>query len=1171
MQSKRKGLFRSILALLTTLTMLLGMMPMTAFAAETFSAGSSENGVVEEGGMHLKKTATLQDNGTYTINLEAWSTGETIEQTIYKKQPLDIVFVLDQSGSMGEPFENGDYVPLEEKTYTVDEIDAPKTKNYYYKYKDATGTEIYSKVYVDTYSNGRRYVAYHDGSGAKYISEPVVLYVPSESKLDILKESVRDFMDKVKQNAGEDVGHRVAIVGFGSDNKNGYNTEVLSVAGNNSKVIGSDGSVGQCYSNTLQDSVYQEAFQRVTTMDGQKKLNDAIDALSAEGATRADLGMEMASKIIENNELKNEENRAQVVIMFTDGVPTKSSNFDNEVAKQAIKNAQSIKKSATVYTVGVFDGADPSDKDGNTNKYMNYVSSNYKNAESMTNNGLSSGESPRDGYYLVSDNADGLKNVFREIVHTITTSQATVKLNEESVMKDILSDDFEFANTFDKNTNVRVSTKVIKQDGSIGSVTGTSSSLDINADGNSISVSGFDYSDNYVASGKDGEGVFVTIENVIPKDSAVTENSIPTNNAESGIYKDDEVTSASFNFPQPKTILTNKAYVLDYAKPVTLSPSDWKMNNNENVDITGTIGAKDAGCTLQYGNLDVESLKYSPNKTNWNGYDKFYAFGTTDDQEIKKVDANKNGNLWSRVSVLPANNVYYEDDFITNEDEGTVGIVYSGSWSVVNANGDDVTESSTTTSDNNGIHGGWIKGDSALSDDKTYSDGSAHYANADEQESDQKATATFTFTGTGVDIYSRTNGEVGKVKATLKNENGVIKKAIIMDNKSISGDYYQIPTLSFGPDLEHGTYTVTLTAMATTDKNDNKRRAIYYLDGIRVYNPLNVTSETEDEVLKKEYHENMLNATFKEIRDILLSLNYDGNTEFPDGMAVFLDRISEDESKENCVSVSEFENYGPQNEVYLKPNQMIAFKVKENAKYYVGLKAPADATSVKFTNDQDATKLKISHSTDLYYEVTPVSDGQYKGCIVIKNAGNADEDANKNELLAITKIYYNSEKGLVESPIQANANSIDEIAIDVTDNTAEIAFSDSSEFTDGTEGFSTTEDINMFAAQADEIPTQDDVITEETTDILQNPLVLQLIEYANIFDNLPEIPYGKEAIEDKSETIENDDAKDENEEVKNEGEGNVEITNPKPEEEQKPLKNIYDWINQLFHGFGKYF
>ena len=94
----------------------------------------------------------------------------------------------------------------------------------------------------------------------------------------------------------------------------------------------------------------------------------------------------------------------------------------------------------------------------------------------------------------------------------------------------------------------------------------------------------------------------------------------------------------------------------------------------------------------------------------------FFVFGGTDDATIKSATANANGNLWAKVSVIPANNVYYEDTFVTDEETGTAGIVYSGSWTEVTKNGDktedngqgeNAEENESTEGSNQGSVHGW--------------------------------------------------------------------------------------------------------------------------------------------------------------------------------------------------------------------------------------------------------------------------------------------------------------------------------------------------------------------------------------------------------------------------------------------------------------------------------
>ena len=270
---------------------------------------------------------------------------------------------------------------------------------------------------------------------------------------------------------------------------------------------------------------------------------------------------------------------------------------------------------------------------------------------------------------------------------------------------------------------------------------------------------------------------------------------------------------------------------------------------------------------------------------------------------------------------------------------------------------------------------------------------------------------------------------------------------------------------------------------------------------------------------------------------------------------MFLDRTTVDK---NATSnrVAEFKDYGPKNEVYLAAGQKIAFKVTNpNASYYVGLKAPTDTTKVSFTNDTNRSSTEINHSTDLYYKITPVTAGEYEGCILIENTG-------KN-LLSITKIYYNSTEGGIEGisdtvNTQSAASSTETVNEVTTPAEAADAFDDGSQFTDASEGdMAEAENTDLFAAEAEEVPE-----AEESVSVLENPLVLKLVEYANVFDTLSEVPYEDKTVEETP-----DSGQDENTEVTEPDDGNVDITNPEPNEDQKPIDKIHSWLNKLFQGF----
>ena len=174
--------------------------------------------------------------------------------------------------------------------------------------------------------------------------------------MEVLKDSVNAFIDMVKEDAAaQNLNHKIAIVGYASESGYGDNTEVLSVSGNNSSGYLNNRyvSAGVKYGNAT-NATYGNALQDVTVAEELQMLDKAVAVLATNGATRSDLGMEMAQKVFANNPIEDGE-RNRVVVMFTDGVPTTSSSFSNTVAGSAVETSNELKNSqgATVYTIGV--------------------------------------------------------------------------------------------------------------------------------------------------------------------------------------------------------------------------------------------------------------------------------------------------------------------------------------------------------------------------------------------------------------------------------------------------------------------------------------------------------------------------------------------------------------------------------------------------------------------------------------------------------------------------------------------------------------------------------------------------------------------------------------------------------------------------------------------------
>ena len=1049
---KKRNKFISTLAAAAMVAVMAGAtLPTTALAEG--SSGASD------GSMIVSKTATLENDGTYTIQLEAFSTGETL--TVMKQTPTDIVLVLDVSGSMADDFT---YTSGKAWTSVKDKVrDMPPDA--YHHCPDGTYSPV---TWSDTWSikgHTYRYTCNNCKATRKW-STPLSNTIPgegdedswnlwrytdvtnTENKMLALQKAVKSFIDGVAaKNAGiadPNEQHRVAIVKFASETtKNTIGNETYK-----------DGGYTYNYTQTV-------AGLTTVTAESATALDAQVDALKPGGATAADKGMEMAQGI-----LANSSGRDTVVILFTDGEPTYGNSFTPDVANRAVATSKALKDNKTVvYSVGLFNGADPDDKSDPSNAYLNGVSSNYPEATKYTN----LGNGKNDGYYKTCDQTGNLTDIFNEIESSIGTT--TVTLNTNAELRDVLNEGFVL--TDDSAVTVQVDTYKGRDRYGNRVFNGTPTTLEtancvVDKAKNVVTVSGFDYSNEYLIDGdapdsndftnaRQGKKIIVKITGVEATDPAVTNSQISTNSVASGIYDNSSATIPYVVFPQPMTQLSSKVYVMDYAKRVSLTDLP---NSLTHMDLDGMHKFITAVTSLDmtYGKADGTS--YTPTTTLWNGYDDYYVFGKWNETP-KGVTTGD--NTWTKISVLPANNVYYEDDFVTTSTDGgqtgTVGIVYSEKgWET-----DGTSGGNTANTDNS--HGEWVEDDSRANDG-TYSDGTAHKGSAG-------ATASFTFTGTGVDIYSRTDMTTGTVVAQLKGENGdgqPVNKLYIVDNYSNDHDengnavpYYQIPTVTFG-NLDYGTYTVTITVTTAA-----AGRSTYYLDGIRVYNPL---GNSLDETVKEAYGPTELNATFTEVRSLLLA-NKDLSGDATIDGVVYIDQ----NEGQSTSDIQVYEKDGPKDEVYLSKGQAIAFAVDDpNATYYIGLKGPQGKTSAEISNGDNNSKPQITSASDLYYQVMPYrhtdAEGNATYFIMVKNTGD--------NLLSVTKLRVTgSDPAVSEAPAPTSFSlSAMRSYINTFDTLETVAYTAAPEDAEGSEEAPEVTEPDNTEGETSEIVPPEDVVIE---------------------------------------------------------------------------------------------
>ena len=314
--------------------------PDTSGRWEIWAAGHGGNKVTTQNVGRIWTDKTVKATGEneesdFLTTLSAMSS--TSNSTVTVTTPLDIVMVLDASGSMDDPMGGGD-----------------RTK-----------------------------------------------------RIDALKSAANSFINTIaKQNEaieGVDRQHRVAIVKF---------------AGDKTDKVGND-----TYYQGQYKYNHSQVMKGLTDCSGGnvKALKDTVAGIKPSGATRADYGLELAGDITSGR-----ADAKKTVVFFTDGKPTSYSEFDSDVANAAVTAAKKMKDGkATVYTIGIFSGADPvadPSKKGTSdvNKFMHAVSSNYPDATSYASDELGTRAENSD-YYKSATNAEELKKVFDDISQAITS------------------------------------------------------------------------------------------------------------------------------------------------------------------------------------------------------------------------------------------------------------------------------------------------------------------------------------------------------------------------------------------------------------------------------------------------------------------------------------------------------------------------------------------------------------------------------------------------------------------------------------------------------------------------------------------------------------------------------------------------------------------------------
>lgn len=523
----------------------------------------------------------------------------------------------------------------------------------------------------------------------------------TKTKIEILKDAVNKFIDTIATEAkGEDesftgtednVSHRIGIATY----------------------------------EGLGDISYY-----LTTIDSDEVVSDLhkeVNGLSTGSGTCSDLGLAWAVDQFKNNPIASTENRSRVVVMFTDGEPYPGSKRDdfpynwrnyNDTARRqwVANNAISISKTlkntykATCYSIGIFD----SNVADWCYSYMHYITSEYPNATSLTEHGDRSGTKE---YMQTSDGSD-LSDIFQDIAEEST--KATIELDEETVIKDVLSADFRLPNGASANDiHVYFAAPV----GSTGEgdniqytfapeaqwTTATGVTPSVNSATKTVSVTGFDFAENPVSKVTDKSGnVSYTGKKLIIRFNVEIDPTsaggalVATNDPSSGIVDSEGNTIAWFEVPHAKipNILIIKTGMHEGESAIF----NVHCEVNDKYTDTGTIDTAPVNdirvvvtCTKE-GEVGVGKIKiqkpgrYTVTETAWS-----WAYGLTGvSNTISGTAVDDNGTITEAQWNEKGYGTWSEANKYLAKIPETKGTAYGQDGKSITRNVNDFTESSVT-------------------------------------------------------------------------------------------------------------------------------------------------------------------------------------------------------------------------------------------------------------------------------------------------------------------------------------------------------------------------------------------------------------------------------------------------------------------------------------------
>ena len=485
---------------------------------------------------------------------------------------------------------------------------------------------------------------------------------------------------------------------------------------------------------------------------------------------------------------------------------------------------------------------------------------------------------------------------------------------------------------------------------------------------------------------------------------------------------------------------TDKVYVFDYGLESNIADAttgdglfqDGTFYNDKAKDTVDDTTAKLDQITSEASDIDDRQTEITGNQNAINrdgsaeGEVTFKPIAFMDKVEkytytanITKVDTEFNSanpetgtTVHGTIKTMPANVVYYEDNFNKDgKDDSAVKIIYSGTTTTDRStDGTDVKlEQSNDQSEQYGHDNAYANGDK--------------YSNGSSTKMEKSAKATFTFKGTGFDIISRTNTKTGTIGVKVykgEKASGEPIRNIPLITYYDDGDLYQVPVIH-ETDFDYGTYTVVVEV-----KSYNPDGIVFYLDGVRIYEPLDDQEYTDEEGTTYDsdnYLESEVDAHIYEIRPMIIGNTVDGKTAnhamlmqyTPGGNVVLsaggntvvetLNGIVPEGATETTDDFERYWKWGPNNELYLEPGNAVGFLIpadiydstKPYATFQIGAKATSNKAVTLKTILPDGTEAKdstitVNSATDMYYKINvtdemKTKDGKYYQVVIANTDG----------------------------------------------------------------------------------------------------------------------------------------------------------------------------------------